>query len=101
MHAKNKIYFFFIPLLLVLGFGLRHAQSTPASDFAGYYYGGRALLSGHYEQAYDMQTLNDRIATDGYKRILVSYAPFPPFTSLVFSPLLIFPMGLAKVIFNV
>jgi hypothetical protein len=101
MHAKNKIYFFFIPLLLVLGFGLRHAQSTPASDFAGYYYGGRALLSGHYEQAYDMQTLNDRIATDGYKRILVSYAPFPPFTSLVFSPFLLFPMGPAKIVFNV
>jgi hypothetical protein len=101
MHAKNKIYFFFIPMLLALGFGCWHALSTPASDFAGYYYGGRALLSGHYEQAYDMQMLNDRIIAAGYNRILVSYAPFPPFTSLVFSPFFLFPMGLAKIVFNI
>lgn len=93
-------YLWFIPLLLVLAFGLRRSWHAPASDFAGYYYGSQALIHGHYPEAYDMARLNDRIADDGYHDVFVSYTPFPPFTSLVFAPLLIFPMNVARIVFN-
>jgi Glycosyltransferase family 87 len=93
-------YLWFIPLLLALAFGLRRSWSAPPSDFAGYYYGGRALIHGYYLDAYDMTQLNDRIAADGWRNVFVSYAPFPPFTSLVFAPFLIFQLDLAKTIFN-
>jgi hypothetical protein len=93
-------YLWFIPLLLALAFGLRRSWSAPASDFAGYYYGSQALIHGHYPDAYDMAKLNDRIAADGYHDVFVSYTPFPPFTSLVFAPLLIFPMNVARIAFN-
>jgi hypothetical protein len=100
MVNKNKLLLYFIPLALLLAYALRHSLSVPASDFAGYYYGSRELLTGHYQHAYDMQTLNNLITGDGYKGVFVSYAPFPPFTSLVLAPFLLFPMGMAKVIFN-
>jgi hypothetical protein len=95
-----KRYLWFIPLLLALAFGLRRSVSSPPSDFAGYYYGGKALLQGQYPGAYDMTTLNDRIAADGYKDVFVSYAPFPPFSSLIVAPFLPLPMHLAKIVFN-
>jgi hypothetical protein len=93
-------YLWFIPLLLALAFGLRRSWSAPPSDFAGYYYGSQALIHGHYPEAYDVAQLNDRIVKDGYHDVFVSYTPFPPFTSLVFTPLLIFPMSVARIIFN-
>ncbi|HXD77424.1 MAG TPA: glycosyltransferase family 87 protein [Puia sp.] len=91
----------FLPLLVLMGYGLWRSVSAPPSDFAGYYYGGRALLHGQVLGAYDMTTLNDRIAADGFSGVLVSYAPFPPFTSLVFAPFLVFPMAVAKIAFNI
>ncbi|HUB60526.1 MAG TPA: glycosyltransferase family 87 protein [Puia sp.] len=93
-------YLWLIPLLLSLTFGLRRSWSSPPSDFAGYYYGGQALIHGHYSEAYDMTQLNDRIAADGWHNAFVSYSPFPPFTSLIFAPFLTFPMNVAKIIFN-
>ena len=93
-------YLWFIPLLLALAFGLRRSWSAPPSDFAGYYYGSQALIHGHHPEAYDMEQLNDRIVAGGYHDVFVSYTPFPPFTSLVFAPLLIFPMNVARIIFN-
>ena len=96
----SRRYLCFIPLLLTLALGLWRSWSVPPSDFAGYYYGSRALLHRETEGAYDMSLLNDRIAAAGYRNVFVSYAPFPPFTSLIFAPFLIFPMLAAKTIFN-
>lgn len=88
------------PLTLLLGVCLYHSQVVPWSDFAGYYTGSRLLLQGDYSAAYDMKALNDHIAAAGYKADLVSYAPFPPFTSLIFAPFTTLPMGMAKLLFN-
>ena len=99
MPPLNR-YLWFIPLLLALAFGLRRSSSQPPSDFAGYYYGGRALIHGQYADAYDMAKLNDRILADGYTDVLVSYAPFPPFSSLIFAPFFGWKMPAAKLIFN-
>ena len=90
----------FIPLALVLGYYLVRSIHLPLSDFAGYYFGGRELLSGRFGNAYDMEQLNRLIGQAGYRDVFVSYAPFPPFTSLMFAPWLVFPPGTAKLLFD-
>ena len=100
MPPVKSVLPYLIPLALLLGVCLYHSQVVPWSDFAGYYTGSRLLLGGDYGAAYDMKALNDHIAAAGYKAELVSYAPFPPFTSLIFAPFLTLPMGTAKLLFN-
>ena len=100
MPPVKSSLLYLTPLALLLGVVLYHSRMVPWSDFAGYYTGGRMLLTGDYMGAYDMQSLNNHIAASGYKVDLVSYAPFPPFTSLVFAPFIVFPMGTAKLLFN-
>ena len=90
-----------LPLTLLLGYFIYRAVGAPFSDFAGYYFGGQALLQGKYQQVYDTYSLNALIAQKGYTGVFVSYTPFPPFTALVFSPFLLFPVTLAKVVFNI
>ncbi|GGA99926.1 glycosyltransferase family 87 protein [Puia dinghuensis] len=99
-YTKKSLYFFLIPLVLLMGACLIHVSRVPYSDYAGYYFGGRELLAGNYVHAYDMQYLNDLIASRGYRGVFVSYAPFPPSTALVFAPFLLFPMGLSKLLFD-
>jgi hypothetical protein len=100
MPPSKSVLPYLAPLALLLGAGLYHSLVVPWSDFAGYYTGSRFLLKGDFPGAYDMQALNDHIAAAGYKAELVSYAPFPPFTSLIFAPLTLFPMTTAKFLFN-
>lgn len=90
----------FLPLALFLAYFLIRSASASWSDFAGYYFGGRELLAGRGVNAYDMEKLNGLILQAGYRDVLVSYAPFPPFTSLVFAPFLVLPMGTAKLVFD-
>jgi hypothetical protein len=98
MGKKN--FFYLLPLLLLLAVCVKRAVSLPFSDYAGYYSGSRELLRGHPLDAYNMLQLNLSIEAQGYKDVFVSYAPFPPFTSLVFAPFLLLPMGLSKILFN-
>jgi hypothetical protein len=100
MPPAKYVLPYLTPLALLLGVCLYHSLVVPWSDFAGYYTGSRLLLNGDYLAAYDMQALNNHIAAAGYKAELVSYAPFPPFTSLLFAPFTIFPMATAKLLFN-
>lgn len=97
---KRPFYLYLIPLSLLMGACLVHVHSVPYSDYAGYYFGGKELLAGNYMHAYDLQWLNDLIASRGYRGVFVSYSPFPPFTALVFAPFLLFPMGLSKLLFD-
>ena len=90
----------FLPLAFLLGFYLFRSISAPYSDFASYYFGGRELLSGRWMNTYDMEKLNGLILHSGYRNVFVSYAPFPPFTSLVFAPFLLLSMGTAKLLFD-
>ncbi|HMH23783.1 MAG TPA: glycosyltransferase family 87 protein [Puia sp.] len=100
MQSRNKVFLSYIPLVLLLGACLIHSVSVPWSDFAGYYFGGKQLLHGDYKSAYDTNLLNGLIEAQGYKGLIVSYTPFPPFTSLLFAPFDAFPMGTAKLLFN-
>lgn len=78
-----------------------YASSMPLSDYAGYYFGSIELLQKNYLNAYDMRILNFSIAQQGHQSVYVSFAPFPPFTSLIFAPFTLFPVYVSKVLFNV
>lgn len=98
-----KRYALYYPLLLLaalLAWFIFKATSAPFSDYAGYYFGSRALLQGNYAAVYDTWSLNALIAQKGYAGIFVSYTPFPPFTSIVLAPFLVFPVAVSKVLFN-
>jgi hypothetical protein len=86
---------------MLLGYFIYKAAGAPYSDFAGYYFGSAELLHGNYQNVYDPYALNALIAQKGYTGIYVSYAPFPPFTSIVFAPFLLLPVGIAKIAFNI
>jgi hypothetical protein len=86
---------------MLLGYFIYKAAGAPYSDFAGYYFGSAELLHGNYQNVYDPYALNALIAQKGYTGIYVSYAPFPPFTSIVFAPFLLLPVGIAKIVFNI
>jgi len=100
MYNRPNIYPI-IPLAALLLYFIYRATTAPFSDFAGYYFGSLELLHGNFRQAYDTYSLNALIAQKGYTGVFVSYTPFPPFTSIVFAPFLIFPVATAKIIFNV
>jgi hypothetical protein len=57
-------------------------------------------LTGQAGNAYDLEKLNGAIWQAGYRDVFVSYAPFPPFTSIVFAPFLLFSPLTAKILFN-
>ncbi len=101
MQSRNLTLLWLLPLAALLAVYICRAVNYPLSDYAGYYFGGRALLEGHYQGAYDMELLNRSIAAQGYRDVWVSYAPFPPFTSLVFAPFLPLKIGVSKVWFNI
>ncbi|HEY4064847.1 MAG TPA: glycosyltransferase family 87 protein, partial [Puia sp.] len=100
MPNRRSPLLYLLPLMLLLGVCVKRAVSVPFSDYAGYYSGSRELLRGHPLDAYNMLQLNLTIEAQGYKDVFVSYAPFPPFTSLVLAPFLLLPMGLSKILFN-
>jgi hypothetical protein len=101
MNARLKTCLFLFPLILLLAWCVLYIPQRPLSDFANYYFGGKELLKGTFMNAYDMEVFNFSIAAQGYKDVYACYAPFPPFTSLVFAPFTIFQVITAKIVFGI
>lgn len=101
MSPPNNPYYPIIFLAALLGYFIYKAAGAPYGDFAGYYFGSAELLQGNYQHVYDPYALNALIVQKGYTGIFVSYAPFPPFTSIVLAPFLLFPAAVAKIVFNI
>ena len=97
---NNRLLLYGIPLIILLLIFIIRATSLGYSDFASYYFGSQLLLRGDYLNAYDTPSLNLIIHQQGYKGLFVSYTPFPPFTSVVFAPFTLFPIGFSKILFN-
>jgi hypothetical protein len=85
----------------MLGYYIYTAPGAPLSDYAGYYFGSRAMLQGNYLQVYDTYSLNVMIAEKGFRGAFASYTPFPPFTSIVMAPFLLLPVAASKILFNI
>jgi hypothetical protein len=101
MQWRYNQYYPVIFLAVLLGYFIFKATGAPFSDYAGYYFGSRALLQGNYETVYDNWSLNAWIAQQGYSGIFVVYTPFPPFTSMVLAPFLLLPVTVSKIVFNI
>ncbi|AEW00593.1 hypothetical protein A4D02_11615 [Niastella koreensis] len=101
MFKRYAPYYPLLLLAVLLAWFIVKATAAPFGDYAGYYFGSGALLHGNYEQVYDTWSLNVLIAQKGYYGIFVSYTPFPPFTSIVLAPFLLFPVAVSKILFNV
>jgi hypothetical protein len=101
MVKRYAPYYPLLFLAVLLAWFIFKATSAPFSDYAGYYFGSGALLQGNYEAVYDTWSLNVLIAQKGYSGVFVSYTPFPPFTSIVLAPFLLFPVAVSKILFNV
>jgi hypothetical protein len=99
--ARYTSYYPIAFLAVLLGYFIYNASGAPFSDYAGYYFGSRALLQGNYQQAYDTYSLNVMIAEKGFTGVFVSYTPFPPFTSIVLAPFLLLPMAASKIVVNI
>src|SRR6185437_4306866 len=92
LFPKGCFHPVFLALAALMAYFLIRSVHRPPSDFAGYYFGGTEVLRGRFANAYDLERLNKLIAGAGYPDVFVSYAPFPPFTALVFAPFLLVPM---------
>ncbi|OQP63312.1 hypothetical protein A3860_25830 [Niastella vici] len=101
MLTRYSLYYPIIFLTALLAWFIYKAAGAPFSDFAGYYFGGQELLRGNYQYVYDTYSLNALIAQKGYTGVFVCYAPFPPFTSIVFAPFLLLPVTVSKIVFNI
>ena len=99
--ARYNSYYPIAFLAVLLGYFIFRATGAPFSDYAGYYFGSKALLQGGYQQVYDTYSLNAMIAEKGFTGVFVSYTPFPPFTSIVLAPFLSLPVAASKIVFNV
>src|SRR5262249_44028199 len=99
MPAKIRSLYF-LPLLVLFGYGLKRSLSAPASDFAAYYAGSKEIIHGRWPNAYRLEPLNEAVAAEGSSGAFVSFSPFPPFPAAVLAPFLLFPLGIAKLVFN-
>ena len=100
MRDRNIIFLYSIPLLLLLLFFSIKAIYFAYSDFASYYFGSQELLLGKYKEVYDTASLNLIIYSKGFQDLFVSYTPFPPFTSILFAPSTLLPIGISKLLVN-
>jgi hypothetical protein len=100
VFQRYKIQLYILPTALWLVYCVFTAVNAPFSDYAGYYFGSKELLTGDYHRVYDTYSLNQLIGQQGYPGEFVSYSPFPPFTSLVLSPFLLLQPAASKLVFT-
>ncbi|WP_130733484.1 glycosyltransferase family 87 protein [Flavobacterium sp. J27] len=101
MKSVIAKYFNIIPLLFLCLFYIVKAIHFPIHDFANYYFGAHFLIDGKFNSTiYLPYEFNKAISDIGYQNIFVSYAPNTPFLALFFTPLNLFSVATAKIIFN-
>jgi hypothetical protein len=100
-HNKYVLLYYSVPLALLFVVFIIRSVHADLSDFASYYFGSKLLLGGNYQYAYENIKLNQWIYQQGYRGLFVSYTPFPPFTSIVFSLFTWLPVATAKLLFNI
>jgi len=101
MIKKVSSKYYLLPLLLLCGFYMYQAIGLPAHDFANYYFGGKFLAEGRFDDwIYFPYEFNHSIDFEGCKNTFASYAPNTPFLAVIFLPLSFFTIVTAKLVFN-
>jgi hypothetical protein len=91
-----------LPLFLLGVFYTIRAIHFPVHDFANYYYGGALLEHGRFNPSvYYPEAFNEAIEKLGGRGIFASYSPNTPFLALLFMPLSLLQIAVAKCVFNV
>lgn len=95
-----KYHLYGVLVLLCLIYTLK-ATNFPIHDFANYYFGAQCLVDGNFDSSiYFPFNFNKAISDLGYQNVFVCYAPHTPFLALFFTPLTLFTVTKAKIIFN-
>lgn len=101
-HAPARAWVYWIPMAVFLLLCLYRSCTHTLHDFGNYYFGSYFFLKGDFSKdLYDPVIFNRKIAADGFEHIWLSFAPNPPFTTLLFAPFAFLPPTIAKLIFNV
>lgn len=96
-----KQYSYWISLILLLSYFLWNSTRVPIGDFANYYFGSHLFVNGQFtSEVYFPEFFNQEIYNQFTDYYFMSYAPNSPFIAMAFVPLTIFPIGLAKFLFN-
>lgn len=89
-------------ITLVCSVFIYEAAHFEPHDFSNYYFAADFLTNGTFDSSiYFPHQFNLDIAQLGQEHIYTSYAPHNPFLALFFSPLTLFSLGTAKLIFNI
>jgi len=102
MENKNhSVFFYLIPVFLLIGFYSFQSYSFPIHDFANYYYGSYAILNDFFTaDIYDALSFNKRLLDLGFEGLFVNYYPNTPFLAFSFIPFTALNWEDAKMIFN-
>lgn len=101
MKIAAEKYIYLLPTLVLGLFYLYRSIDFPVHDFANYYFGGQFFSHGQFDHnVYFPYWFNSRIYAAGHNGIFAAYAPNTPFLALVFAPLSMLPVAVAKLFFN-
>ena len=99
--AADRKWVYWVPLGVFMLLCVYRSLNYPLHDFGNYYFGSYFFLKGEFgKDLYDPVVFNEKIASDGFEHVWLSYAPNPPFTALLFVPFALLPPFAAKVLFN-
>jgi len=100
MRLSEKYWALFAVGLFCLGC-VYLATDKPVHDFANYYFGGKFMADGRFStDIYFPEWFNRQIVADGHAPIFAGFAPNTPFLALLFYPISLLPIGIAKIVFN-
>ncbi len=99
---KDSIFFYLLPLLVVIIYCSVKSVFAPIGDFANYYYGSKFLIEGKSDSwIYNPAQFNLKVYESGLRNFFLNYTPVPPLSVLVYTPFSFFDVHLSKFIFNI
>lgn len=92
---------FLLPLAFMLCALMVYSFASPIGDFGNYYYASKFLISGEWGLwIYDPASFNLKIYELGQRNFFLNYTPVPPLSAILYTPFALFPVGLAKLVWN-
>jgi hypothetical protein len=102
MKKSPEKYYALLPLVLLCAYFVYKAIGHPVHDFANYYFGGYLLGEHRFTpEIYFPHWFNLNIVALGHQPLFAGFAPNTPFLALLFSPIAMLPIGIAKLMFNI
>jgi len=102
----NRINFPFTSSVIVcvafFSFCLVQSYAYPIHDFANSYFSSYLFLRGDFTmEIFQPYLFNKKIYDAGFSGVFANFNPNPPFTAIFFTPFVLLPVGLSKLLFNI